>query len=588
MKRPSSTENFDENPTEQQILDDYFKKYQKALEIFLKFKKKSDEDIKETLSQYATCPTVDDIKSAQKNPTLLMATMSNSASRPEGNASSLDFKRIVIQFFWNKYREFAIDFVVRSADSLSENFFLDLGVMRKLFDAIKFGSIPNSIISYEDYIMSYEIYGGFGAIYQYAGRNNRGGLGKSGSKSETVVYKSDRDKFGTRHCWHSIFESLDTYLNNEIKSLNCPHSFEDKLGDTRIILNVDISSQDKQQLYSILKKLQEDENYAVIDVHADNCGGYMVSAITHPKYSRLDICEPTCDYTPYSIEKFYIIDLVSGDLKAPVSKSQQLISLSLGSVMKFTTYIRNTSEKNSSQFIPVILEDESTQIQPGFIYIKFNLEKTGFVFSAYDFEQGKVLPHEPLDTFRGKMPSSLSMEILNEATLKSEIIKAALEKNKNICDELTSLFPTIVCSHDSVAHQDWLLILNVVLNKLIAIPKGENNNEVFLQKLGEFMYLYINIMPYQLGSAAIGEWLMYGLAKSRGINLGPLNSAHLSWDFSAFASISPEAYGQHFQTFFANQAGVKNQSSAAFFQESGKAQAAQSSDPNNSDHQMKH
>ncbi len=57
-------------------------------------------------------------------------------------------------------------------------------------------------------------------------------------------------------------------------------------------------------------------------------------------------------------------------------------------------------------------------------------------------------------------------------------------------------------------------------------------------------------MPYFRGSAAIGEWLMHGLANSRGIDLGEFNSQSLSWDFAAFCSTSPIEYGKIFDQFF--------------------------------------
>lgn len=57
-------------------------------------------------------------------------------------------------------------------------------------------------------------------------------------------------------------------------------------------------------------------------------------------------------------------------------------------------------------------------------------------------------------------------------------------------------------------------------------------------------------MPYRGGSAAIGEWIMQGLAKAKGIALSKFNHPELSWDFDAFATLASAPYGKTFSHFF--------------------------------------
>jgi hypothetical protein len=116
----------------------------------------------------------------------------------------------------------------------------------------------------------------------------------------------------------------------------------------------------------------------------------------------------------------------------------------------------------------------------------------------------------------------------------------------------------IICEHSKLAPLDFTPILNHALDKLFAVPKDPKRNSDFIALLGEFCFLFINIMPYIRGSAAIGEWLMYGLAKSHGVDLGAMNSSCLGWDFSAFCATSPKQYGENFAGFFTPSAQLNN------------------------------
>lgn len=140
----------------------------------------------------------------------------------------------------------------------------------------------------------------------------------------------------------------------------------------------------------------------------------------------------------------------------------------------------------------------------------------------------------------------------------------------------------IDCGHPGFAFEDWRPILDKALSKLTAFPEGSENNLAFMKLLGEFCHLYINIMPYISGSAAIGEWMMYGLAKSRGIDLGAFDSTRLGWDFSAFCATSSEKYGEEFIRFFPQAVGLFEQQSknpSSFFQQNGGQNQHQLFDP---------
>ena len=84
---------------------------------------------------------------------------------------------------------------------------------------------------------------------------------------------------------------------------------------------------------------------------------------------------------------------------------------------------------------------------------------------------------------------------------------------------------------------------NAVVNSL------DKPTDAFLPILGNFCFLFINVMPYARGSAAIGEWLMRGLAKAHGIELGAFSEG-ISWDFSAFSTISAEKYAKEYERYF--------------------------------------
>lgn len=108
---------------------------------------------------------------------------------------------------------------------------------------------------------------------------------------------------------------------------------------------------------------------------------------------------------------------------------------------------------------------------------------------------------------------------------------------------------SISFSHEAVYYKMWTL-LEKKYNAVSDLLKNNSSVDVFMQALGEFCFLYINVMPYRGGSAAIGEWMMRGLAKAKGIELGAFDHQKLSWDFSAFVSLSAEEYGKQFKHFF--------------------------------------
>ena len=110
-------------------------------------------------------------------------------------------------------------------------------------------------------------------------------------------------------------------------------------------------------------------------------------------------------------------------------------------------------------------------------------------------------------------------------------------------------YPDVLCQHMAPYFKMWPFIMEKFTIASNATKNQEPEIEC-LQKIGQFLFLYINIMPYRQGSAAIGEWLMRGFFHARGLNMGDLNPQVLSWDFNAFAYLSPEEYGEKFQDFF--------------------------------------
>ena len=110
--------------------------------------------------------------------------------------------------------------------------------------------------------------------------------------------------------------------------------------------------------------------------------------------------------------------------------------------------------------------------------------------------------------------------------------------------------------------------LIIKFNQFLEFINTKPDKAVFFEKLGELCFLYINIMPYRGGSAAIGEWLMGGFCKRLGIELSAFNHDQLSWDFTAFVDKSAEEYGKKFKDFFAgidliNTIAAANASSAS-------------------------
>jgi hypothetical protein len=104
----------------------------------------------------------------------------------------------------------------------------------------------------------------------------------------------------------------------------------------------------------------------------------------------------------------------------------------------------------------------------------------------------------------------------------------------------------IDCYHCAM-HSNMKTVLATHYNAVV--KSLHEPTDKFLPVLGEFCFLFINVMPYARGSAAIGEWLMRGLAKAHGIELGAF-SEKLSWDFNAFLTTSSEKYAEEYRSHF--------------------------------------
>lgn len=144
------------------------------------------------------------------------------------------------------------------------------------------------------------------------------------------------------------------------------------------------------------------------------------------------------------------------------------------------------------------------------------------------------------------------LNIIGEGDLRKYYLSC--DKNKKY--ELFSLGRVlfnergIMCTHNAAYFKLWTLLSNKYFALSQLAQCKETSPAEFLQKLGEFCFFYINVMPYRGGSAAIGEWIMQGLTKAKGIALGEFNHAELSWDFDAFATLASAPYGKNFSHFF--------------------------------------
>ena len=95
----------------------------------------------------------------------------------------------------------------------------------------------------------------------------------------------------------------------------------------------------------------------------------------------------------------------------------------------------------------------------------------------------------------------------------------------------------------------WPMLMEKFQIAADAINDQESEVEC-LRKIGQFLSLYINIHPYQKGSADIGQWLMKGFFLARGLNIGMTIPHFVSWDFCAFAHLSAEEFAETFQKLF--------------------------------------
>jgi hypothetical protein len=92
--------------------------------------------------------------------------------------------------------------------------------------------------------------------------------------------------------------------------------------------------------------------------------------------------------------------------------------------------------------------------------------------------------------------------------------------------------------------------ISVLHTRYAELSNAQMPTEVFLEKLAEFAYLSANMMLYARGSSAITEWMMRGLAKAHGIELGPFDHEKgIGWDWQAFL-LPPSDYIKQFQTHF--------------------------------------
>jgi hypothetical protein len=91
------------------------------------------------------------------------------------------------------------------------------------------------------------------------------------------------------------------------------------------------------------------------------------------------------------------------------------------------------------------------------------------------------------------------------------------------------------------------------LDAMLSVPFGDLNR--FLFQTGMFCHLMANLLPFQLGTAGITEWIIRAASHAKGINLGVFNNEEniISWDFKALITPKPGEYAQWFQQHaFAN------------------------------------
>lgn len=75
---------------------------------------------------------------------------------------------------------------------------------------------------------------------------------------------------------------------------------------------------------------------------------------------------------------------------------------------------------------------------------------------------------------------------------------------------------------------------------------AEQDIQDFLRDAGKIAYKLARLQPVGRGNSAIVEWMIRGLAKEKGIELGPFNQEDLAWDFKAFLTPDMDTYAQWF------------------------------------------
>jgi len=219
--------------------------------------------------------------------------------------------------------------------------------------------------------------------------------------------------------------------------------------------------------------------------------------------------------------------------------------------------------------------------------------RTEFGLRGMPFEQCLILINENIvkdfdDPFNNKM---LAFPLINEKLLKKldhkDLFKFCgteyTEKYK-YSDSITKIGDTeknfslyveirdkkeisfkichpVLTNYDDA--QPYYKLMQSRLDHILQLKNPENieQTKLLMAHIGRLAYHLYRMLPYRLGTAAITDWLIRGLAKAKGLNIGPTmnnysyqkeNNADVnSWkelplDWEAFLTFNEIDYGQWF------------------------------------------
>jgi len=531
--------------------------------------------------------------------------------RPQFNTSWKESR--IEQYFWQKMRSFIIDYIseeMSSDKNVSNEFIYNLAYMRSAFALLKRGILNSKENWYQGfYIDSWlnfkEKIPRFGSIQENSQKDWYGNIEPVNEDLENFGFHKQRpivNDYVKKSLYETIssnnyifkYKDFDIILSNNIR--NNKDNFkkvvdhfieyleknnlkitgkifidEDIFGDYSVSV-IDVSSDGYSKTLSDIPFSNWNiDSIKNIEAFASN------ENIPEVKYNLPQIVQFLKEdslamyfiskgYLPINPPFGYLIDCYGDSFEDYIPKECKIFFYNSINVKSFHAHnldkeakFFSLGEYNHSTKFKVwsninVVTNESYINESGIYITNFDPLNSLVFFTVYDKETkiaNKGFVKFPLK-FLDEIDLKRSYKNFVQHFNSEEFLTAIQKKYPNILICKGEEFANSSFSHyRTTNHKDWNNLLIANIDKIKKYAKSpEYNRDMFIKYIAQFSRLFIQIMPCSCGSAAIGEWLMNGMAKSKGITLGNSNHDICSWDFAAFSESSPNIYADHFTEFF--------------------------------------